>query len=151
MIILIFLISIGALLLGLWLAEHFCHEWFCIISVFGGAGILVAVLAGIVLTIEVAGSIKIDEKISLYEAENARIEEAVADAVEKYMEHEQGIFEECTPESAMTLVAVYPELKSDRLIEHQIEVYLENNRRILELREDLITAPVKRWWLYFGR
>ena len=43
-----------------------------------------------------------------------------------------------------------PELKSDKLVEEQISVYEENNKKIRELKEDKINLKVKKWWLYFG-
>ena len=45
---------------------------------------------------------------------------------------------------------MYPELKSDKLVEEQISVYEENNKKIRELKEDKIDLKVKKWWLYFG-
>lgn len=47
-------------------------------------------------------------------------------------------------------VALYPELKSDTLVQSQIEVYVENNKAIKELKSSAINASVYRWWLYFG-
>ena len=55
-----------------------------------------------------------------------------------------------TPDTAVTLVALYPELKSDTLVQSQIEVYTENNNMIKFLRDQQIKGNVSRWWLYFG-
>ena len=55
-----------------------------------------------------------------------------------------------TPDTAVTLVALYPELKSDTLVQSQIEVYTENNNMIKFLRDQQIKCNVSRWWLYFG-
>lgn len=52
---------------------------------------------------------------------------------------------------AMTNLALYPELKSDTLVQSQIEVYVENNKAIKELKSSAINASVYRWWLYFGK
>ena len=70
--------------------------------------------------------------------------------VERYMEYESGVFTEVSSDSAITLVALYPELKSDVLVESQIELYVENNKKITELMETKINGSVTRWWLYFG-
>lgn len=54
------------------------------------------------------------------------------------------------PESSITLVSLYPELKSDELVKKQIAVYQENNKKIINLKEKQIDANVAKWWLYFG-
>lgn len=92
----------------------------------------------------------IDEKIAMYEEENAKIEEQIATVVEQYQKYETEIFTEVAPESSMTLVALYPELKSDTLVQSQIEVYTANNEKIKELRSKEISYRNWLWWLYFG-
>lgn len=92
----------------------------------------------------------IDEKIAMYEEENANIEARLAETVQKYQEYEAGIYAEVAPESSMTLVSLYPELKSDALVSKQIEVYVENNETIKSLKSAKINGDVCRWWLYFG-
>lgn len=93
----------------------------------------------------------IDKKIAMYETENTKIEQQIVDVVKQYREYESGIFTEVAPEGAMTLVTLYPELKSDALVQSQIEVYIENNKSIKELKSMTINASFYRWWLYFGR
>ena len=53
-------------------------------------------------------------------------------------------------ESSITLVSLYPELKADTLVTKQIEVYIDNNKKIKNLKEKKINLSVKKWWLYFG-
>lgn len=93
----------------------------------------------------------IDKKIAMYETENTKIEQQIVDVVKQYREYESGIFTEVAPEGAMTLVTLYPELKSDALVQSQIEVYIENNKSIKELKSMTINASFYRWWLYFGK
>ena len=60
----------------------------------------------------------IDEKIELYSNQNKDIENKVEVVVKQYMEHENKTFTELkTDESYITLVTLYPDLKSDKLIE----------------------------------
>lgn len=92
----------------------------------------------------------IDDKIAMYEEQNTKIEEQIAEVVQQYMEYESGVFTEVASDSAITLVSLYPELKSDALVASQIELYAENNRKITELKEEKINGSVTRWWLYFG-
>lgn len=93
----------------------------------------------------------IDKKIAMYETENTKIEQQIVDVVKQYQEYESGIFTEVAPEGAITLVTLYPELKSDTLVQSQIEVYIENNKEIKELKNMTINASFYRWWLYFGK
>ena len=111
---------------------------------------IISTIVAIVLLICVLNRVNIDKKITLYEEENAKIEQQIADTVERYQEYETGIFTDIAPESSITLVTLYPELKSDTLVQSQIEVYIENNKEIKELKSSAINAPVYRWWLSFG-
>ena len=86
----------------------------------------------------------------MYEEQNAKIEAQISDVVEQYMDYESGVFTEVSSESAITLVSLYPELKADTLVASQIELYMTNNQKIIELREKQINGSVLRWWLYFG-
>lgn len=93
-------------------------------------GVLISIFATIALVallIFVINRVGIDKKIAMYEEENAKIEQQIADMVKQYQEYETGIFTEVTPESSIALVTLYPELKSDTLVQSQIEVYVENN------------------------
>jgi hypothetical protein len=93
----------------------------------------------------------IDEKLSMYYEENAKIEAQVDDIVERYMEYESETFEISPDDSSIVIASLYPDLKSNTLVEYQIEVYVENNERIKELKEEQIGAGARRWWLYFGK
>ena len=109
-----------------------------------------ALLALIIVSVNVKSLSVIDDRITMYEEENTRIEQQVADIVEQYQKYETDIFREVAPESAVTMVSLYPELKSDSLVQAQIEVYTENNKTIRDLRDKQIKGNVYRWWLYFG-
>ena len=118
-----------------------------------GIGMVVGffILVGlIVVGVNVKSLSVIDDRIAMYEEENTRIEQQVADVVEQYQKYETDIFMEVAPESAVTMVSLYPELKSDSLVQSQIEIYTENNKIIRDLRDKQIKGNVYRWWLYFG-
>lgn len=92
-----------------------------------------------------------DSRIAMYEAENAKIEERVDAVVKGYQDYEKDTFAELSPDTdAMTLVYLYPELKSDALVQEQIALYVSNTERIRELKEEKIKGQVIKWWLYFG-
>ena len=118
-----------------------------------GIGMVVgffALLGLIIVGVNVKSLSVIDDRIAMYEEENTRIEQQIADVVEQYQKYETDIFREVAPESAVTMVSLYPELKSDSLVQAQIEVYTENNKTIRDLRDKQIKGNVYRWWLYFG-
>lgn len=89
-------------------------------------------------------------KISMYQEENIKIETQIGDFVRDYMEYESGTYKEFKNESSVTLVNLYPELKSDELVQNQMNIYLSNNDKIKELKEKELDAKIGRWLLYFG-
>ena len=87
----------------------------------------------------------------MYEEENASIEESIDVTVRNYMDFEASTYGELKDKDAINLVSLFPELKSDSLVQKQIEVYLANNAKIKELKEDEIDLSKAKWNLYFGR
>ena len=150
MILLIFGICILMIIGGSILYDQLDTDTYCNLTILGFALGFVSFIAIIVLGIDVKSLSVIDDRIAMYEEENARIEQQVADVVEQYQKYEADIFMEVAPESAVTMVSLYPELKSDSLVQAQIEVYTENNKTIRDLRDKQIKGNVYRWWLYFG-
>lgn len=135
---------------ALFLYECTCNEISCWVGAFGVAVACFSTIVIVILCIEVSNLSVIDDRIAMYQEENSKIEEQIAEVVKQYQEYETDIFAEVNPDSAITLVSLYPELKSDSLVNSQIEVYVSNNQKIKELREEEIAGSVKRWWLYFG-
>ena len=115
-----------------------------------GWGLLISLFATIVLGVNVSELSVIDSKITMYQEENTKIEQQVANVVTQYQEYETKTFTAVAPEDSMTLVSLYPELKSDKLVQEQIKVYINNNNKIKELKEKQINGKVHKWWLYFG-
>ena len=93
-----------------------------------------------------------NEKIAMYQEENQRIEEQIDTVVKQYMKHEKETFEDVkTEDSAITLVTLFPELKSDELVSQQINIYVANNEKIKQLKEEKINIAKEKWLLYFGK
>ena len=90
------------------------------------------------------------QALEMYQAENESIEAQISECVKQYQQYETEIFTEVAPESSITLVSLYPELKADALVSKQIEVYVDNNEKIKELKMSKINGDITRWWLYFG-
>lgn len=151
MILVILGIAIALIAFGVFLVVAFDFDMFGFLTVIAGiVGFIVALIACIALICDVSMLKTVDERITMYQEENTKIEEQIADVVKQYQKYESDIIAEVAPESSMTLVALYPELKADTLVQKQIEVYTENNEKIKELREEQINGCVARWWLYFG-
>ena len=151
MIIVIFLICVGVIVLGAWLFEDKCCEVSGgIIITCGILGAIASFVVSIALLVEVSGLKTIEPKIKMYQTENANIESQIAECVKEYQKYETEIFTEVAPDSAITLVALYPDLKADELVKKQIEIYIANNEKIKELKEKNIMGHVYRWWAYFG-
>lgn len=125
---------------------------FFVFALIGYVVVAIVLLVFIFMIPEVATSGRIDEKIAMYEEENAKIEAQMDILVEKYMKYEQETFSDLkTEESAITLVTLFPELKSDELVQTQINVYTSNNTQIKKLKEEKINMQTKRWILFFKK
>lgn len=99
----------------------------------------------------IATSHTIDQKIAMYEEENAKIQATLSATVENYLEHEKGILTDLNPEDATVVLASYPELKSDTIVASQMENYVKNTKEIKSLKKDKINISKKKWWVYFGK
>ena len=144
MIILLFLIFLGLTVLGILVDEVglACFPLF---------GAFVCLVVGIVLCVSVTDGSVIDKKIAMYQKENTKIENQMDVLVSQYMKFEMDTYGELKNESSITLVSLYPDLKSDELVKKQIDVYESNNKEIREMKEKKIDLKVLKWWLYFGK
>lgn len=93
----------------------------------------------------------LDDKIAMYEQENTAIEQSVDVLVKDYYKHESDTYSSLKPENAVLFASAYPELQSNELATKQLEIYVDNNNKIKELKEDQINLSKNRFWLYFGR
>lgn len=151
MILAILAVSIIAILIGAFLSKgsklcNFYDSLCCVGLLFA----FVSVIAGVIVGVDVTKASVLDARIAMYADENERIEQQVAEVVRQYQQYETDIFTEVNPENAITLIALYPDLKSDSLVQSQIELYTENNKAIRSLKDENIKANTLRWWLYFG-
>lgn len=111
---------------------------------------VVFLIISIFIGVDVINGRVLDSKIEMYTEENKNIETEMNALVKQYMNYESDTYGELKGESSITLVSLYPELKSDALVTKQIEVYISNNEKIKELKEEKIDLSAKKWWLYFG-
>ena len=93
----------------------------------------------------------VQKKIDMYQEENTIIEHKIENAVEKYMQFEKEVMFEVSPDDdVISLISLYPDLKSDELIKSEIDIYTENNKKIKEFKEKQLEAPTYKFLIYFG-
>ena len=90
------------------------------------------------------------DKIAMYEEENTSIEKDIDAIVANYMEHESITYDKSEVESSTVLVQMYPDLKSNELVQSQMKIYNDNNKKIKSLKTKLIESNKARWLIYFG-
>ena len=154
MLVLIFVLCIVFFVIGCAMTEECDGLLEGLGWVIGGFGLIFLVISLIALPFligNVIGSSAIEDKIAMYQQENNKIESQIDELVTNYMKYENETFDKFKAESSMTVVSLYPELKSDTLVQSQIETYTKNNNKIKRLKEDKIMRSVSRWWLYFGK
>lgn len=114
-----------------------------------GFGVCIIII--VILSWNIISGYTLESKINMYMQENQNIEEDMNILVEQYMNYESDTYGNLKNESSITLISLYPELKADTLVEKQIEIYTENNKKIKELKEKIINISNYKWLLYFGR
>ncbi len=118
---------------------------------------MISISASVIWVIIITGIIidypyKIEDKIIMYQEENDKIEEKVKNTIGIYMEYEKDTYKEFINDASLeVLIARYPELKANELVKSKIEIYIENNKKIKELKEKEINKHMLNWWLYFGK
>lgn len=128
------------------------HDFFTFMAWIFGFVILGLIIAICWISTTVATESTIDSKIEMYQEENANIEEDIDRIVREYLKHEQDTYADLkTEESSITLITLFPELKSDALVQQQLEIYVDNNAKIKSLKEEKIDIAKKKWVLYFGK
>lgn len=146
MFILLFVIAVALIVLAV-LNEDLA-------GVFGILGGLIGFIALIGIFVNIGFLVygrTLDDKIAMYEHENAAIEQSVDILVKDYYKHESDIYSSLKPENAVLFASAYPELQSNELATKQLEIYVENNNKIKGLKVDQINLSRNRFWLYFGR
>lgn len=116
----------------------------------GSVALICIILAAICGGVIIHGR-TIQSKIDMYTEQNEEIEQDVNMLVENYMKYESDTYGLLKGESSISLVSLYPELKSDSLVEEQVSLYMKNNRDIRRLKEKKINISTWKWWLYFGK
>lgn len=125
-VILIILIAIG-----LTINEFVDTPVGSFLSFIFSVSLVICIIVGICMMDDIAEGKVIDEKIAVYEQENEKIETAIDVLVKEYMTQEEKIMiKTANKESLITLVQLYPDLKSNDLVKKQMDIYVNNNKKI---------------------
>jgi hypothetical protein len=153
MVTVLLLIFLAMLILGIIgctkISESWLSAWLALVVV-GAIGTVSFGAWDICELEKVATSYAIEQEIAMYEEENAEIEAKMEVLVKQYMEFEKETLGELKSETYITLISYYPELKSDELVQRQLDVYEENSKKLKSLRKDLINVSKSKWRVYFG-
>ena len=75
-----------------------------------------------------------DQKITMYEEENNKIQQSVSEIVENYKKYENDTYSKSLKNlnlektDIILLTQIYPNLKSNDIVKTQIKIYQENNK-----------------------
>lgn len=125
-------------------------EW---VQALGTVLTVLTIIPTIAVTVLLSQCSVINHKIEICEEMNAQIEEQLDTVVSNYEAYEGKTFSDIQrkSEDGMYLIMMYPELKSDALIQKQMETYEENNKQIRDYKLKKADESLFRWWLYFGK
>ncbi len=143
------LVLLGVCILLFIVCILFCDYW-DEISIIPFGGIIVCIILMAVFLFKIVDGRNLQAKIDMYEEENQRIENDISVMVNQYMEYEGKVIDDVSGENAITLVNLYPDLKSSELVTEEIQIHTKNNAKIKELKEKQIDIRTYKWWLYFG-
>ena len=147
MITLLLAIALGLVLLAE-IIDGSTNKFGFLAVVPGVLGAVFAIIFGIWTLwniITVASGFGIQEKIEIYEEQNAQIEESIDAAVKAYCEHEQITYVQMSDGAV-----AYPELASSELVKTQMEVWTSNTHELKKMKSKLVDFNKARYFLYFG-
>ena len=150
MLILLFIVFVGLFIIGAIFIPDEMDFFKCFVSFCLVCATAITVISFVCNAVGLSKTLYIDEKIEMYQEENANIEKQIDTIVQNYMNYESSTFIELKGNDAITIVSLYPELQSDELVKSQIATYQANNNKLKELKELKIDSKVYKWWLYFG-
>lgn len=152
MITLFLLLSIGCIVLAEVIDNSNCKLCiiFAIPSIIGVAGCVIFGIWTIFNVFTVASGFGVEEKIKIYEEQNAQIEQSIDAAVKAYCEHEQITYVQMSDGAVALVAAAYPELASSELVKTQMEVWTSNSNELKDLKSKLVDFHRAQYFLYFG-
>ena len=152
MITVLLAIALGLVLLAEFI-DNSMNKFGFLAVVPGVLGAIFAVIFGIWTLwniVTVASGFGIQEKIEIYENQNAQIEQSIDAAVKAYCEHEQITYVQMSDGAVALVAAAYPELASSELVKTQMEVWTSNSHELKDLKSRLVDFHRAQYFLYFG-
>lgn len=132
--------------------DYDVHDFFSTMSVILGLALICLLIVICILIPKVATESVIDKKIEMYQEENSKIEEEITAIVQERLKSENDDFIDQNKEkNAIVLVTLFPEFKSNEIVQKQLAIYFTNNTNIMILKEEKIDLAKIRWILYFGK
>lgn len=109
------------------------------------------ILLGCVIVWSIAGigdAVVAADKIESYKEGKVRIEKEMGTMVNAYMDYEKDNVKRISDKDAISYVTVIPELKSSELVEQEMALYADYDKRIMKLKEDQADAKFAKFLLY---
>ena len=91
-----------------------------------------------------------DMRIEIVQEHNVQLEVQICSAVEKYLEHEENVFEKLDVTTAIGLFSAYPNFKSNELVQSLIDTYRSNTDEIKALKIEKANLAILKFLVYFG-
>lgn len=149
MLTLILIICIILITFSLFIGDNFENLSIVVFCISASIGFIDLIILGCV-SIDYFSTMQVSEKIEMYQSENKQIEEKINKTVSEYMKFENQTYKELKGTDGMTLITVYPDLKSNELVKEQIKTYTKNNDKIKKLKNDQLDRKTYKYLLYFG-
>lgn len=126
------------------------------LTILGGFALIITIVCILAVGLNFSNIINIDNKIKVYEEENQNIEKSVQEIVESYRNYEGNTYSEYLKNvniegtDILALGQLFPELKTNELVSKQIDIYVENNNQIKDLKIKKQDLAKYKWWLCFS-
>ena len=152
MVTVFLLLSIGCIVLVEIIDNSNCKLYaiFAIPRIIGVAGCAIFSIWTVWNVICVSSGFGIQEKIEIYEEQNAQIEQSIDATVKAYCEHEQITYVQMSDGAVALVAAAYPELASSELVKTQMEVWTSNSHELKKMKSELVDFHCAQYFLYFG-
>ena len=167
MLIILFIIFLLIIIIGFKAYKKGSDNWesnlASLLEILGGIGICLGCIIEFIVVILIVDNCNnlaklqvTDQKIAMYEEENNNIQNEITEIVANYKNYEQNTYSKSLDNidfrntNIVVLTQLYPDLKSNEMVNKQIQIYQDNKNKINALKEQKIDYQVSRWWLYFG-
>lgn len=134
----------------IWIIGVFCEEEIIIAL---SCAIIIAGLTAILCCLGVynATKVTVDKQIAVLEQRNNEVIAQIEPLVKQYLEYESSTFKDLKI-NADTVIAItqYPNLKGNEFVQTQINIILENQKKITDLKLDKASLSAYKLWIFMG-